>query len=123
MSDPHFIGILRLEPVPTDASGNTLVVASKSFAFFDSDGVEWVTTQGDVTDGASIPGWLKWIAGRSFETPYLPAAVLHDVYCKNKSRTWQATDRMFFQAMTTNGVNEIKAFLMWQAVRIGGPHW
>jgi len=123
MSDPHFVGILRLESDDSDPSGNTLVVASKHFAFYDDDGLAWEAKPGDKTDGASIPWLFKPIVGRSFQTPYLSAAVLHDIYCKSKVRTWQATDEMFYEAMITNGVNFVKAGAMWSAVYSFGPHW
>ena len=123
MPDPHFVGLLQLEPDPTDKTEQMLVVVSESFPFFDTHGMEWTADKGAVTDGASIPGLLKPIIGKSFQTPYLPAAVLHDIYCKNKSRSWRQTDSMFYEAMITNGVNILKAATMWAAVYVFGPHW
>ena len=123
MSDPHFVGILRLEPDTSDPTGLTLVVASKSFAFFDSKGTEWEARPGDITDGASIPAIFKPLIGQSFNEFYLEPATLHDIYCKNKTRTWLATDAMFYEALVTKGVSRPRAWIMYLAVVIGGPHW
>lgn len=121
--DPRFVGILELGPNPADKTGNTLIVMSANFAFYDDDGLVWEAKKGATTDGASIPRPLKWIIGRSFDTPYLPAAVLHDIYCQSKEHTWQQTAEMFFEAMVTNGVSRHKAAIMWAAVYAFGPHW
>ena len=93
------------------------------FSFLDSNGALWTAHKGDVTNGASIPSTLKIIVGGSYQTPYLIAAVLHDVYCTSKARSWQDTDQMFYEAMRTNGVDRFKAFAMYLAVYTFGPHW
>ena len=121
MPDPHFVGILKMEANPANA--NTLIVASRSFAFYDDDGVEWDADRGAVTDGASIPTILKPFVGRSFETPYISAAVLHDVYCQAKTRTWRKTAEMFKEALICSGVSRPRAYLFWLAVYLYGPHW
>ena len=116
--DPHFTGTLSL----SNGKPGTLVV-DHEFHFYDSEGTDWVVHQGDITNGASIPKILKPIVGQSFQETYLPASVLHDVYCVSRTRTWQKTARMFYQAMTTNGVPWYKAYPMYLAVISFGPHW
>lgn len=116
--DPHFIGTLSLH----QGTGDNLVV-DHDFGFYDSEGLLWQVHQGDITNGASIPSILKPIVGQSFQETYLKAAVLHDVYCVSKVRSWQQTARMFYQAMTTNGVPWYKAYPMYLAVVSFGPHW
>jgi hypothetical protein len=115
MSDPHFYGILRLD--------ENSVVVSRTFGFIDSHKVNWAAPQGSMTDGASIPGIAKLVIGGSFQEPYLRAAVLHDIYCKSRVRSWQNTAKMFYEAMITAGTNIIKAQAMYWAVYLGGPHW
>ena len=119
MADPRFIGTLILHN-PSDVKKMTV---GKDFSFEDSRGILWTVHKGDVTDGASIPNQLKLFIGGSYQTPYLKAAILHDVYCQNKTHSWQDTDRMFYEAMRTNGVGRTKATLMWLAVYTFGPHW
>jgi len=126
--DAHFIGVLRLSPDPANPNV-TLIVDSKTFAFIDKHGVRWDSKRGDVVGGAHIPMLLKPIVGHSFQEPYLRAATLHDIYCdksipdRGRSRTWQATHRMFYDAMIVSGVNIARAFIMWSAVYTFGPKW
>ena len=120
MTAPRFIGDLELSLDPADPKS---MLVSKEFSFMDSTGLLWYAHVGDVTNGASIPRQLKIIVGGSYQTPYLIASVLHDRYTRNKSRTWQSTDNMFYEAMRTNGVNRFKAYAMFLAVYTFGPHW
>lgn len=119
MSDPFFVGIPIL--IPTEITGQLMV--RRKFAFYDSRGVKWTAEEGSIVDGASIPSALKPLLGHSFETPFLAAAVLHDIYCQSKTRSRKETNDMFLEALITNGVNWIKAYLMWAAVAAFGPRW
>lgn len=119
MSDPFFVGIPIL--IPTETPGKLMV--KRKFAFYDSHSLLWRAEEGAIVDGASIPGILKPVLGGSFETPYLGAAVLHDIYCQSRARSKADTDRMFYEAMVTNGVSKWKAALFWAGVRIGGQRW
>ena len=122
--DPFFVGVLRLAPDELDPA--LLVVQSKTFAFYDRDGVIWRANAGDIVGGAHIPGVLKPLFGRSFQEPTLRAAVLHDIYCASKVRTWRATTTMFYWALITSGVSVTKSHLMWAGVYayyLFGPHW
>ena len=120
MTAPRFIGDLELGIDPADPKS---MLVAKEFSFEDSTGLFWYAHVGDVTNGASIPRQFKIIVGGSYQTPYLIASVLHDIYCSNKSRTWQATDKMFLEALRTNGVSKIKSYSMFLAVWFFGPHW
>ena len=124
MSDPRFVGVLDLvsKVSPFAGSGGTMELKD-DFSFIDSYGIIWIAHKGDVVDGASIPKLFKLVIGGSFQSSYLPAAVLHDVYCGTKSRSQHDTSRMFREALITNGVNRIKAYAMWFAVYRFGPQW
>ena len=121
MPDPHFVGILDMEPNPADA--NTLRVKSKGFAFYDEKGTDWDAAEGEITDGASIPSLLKPIIGHSFDSLYLPAAVLHDLACQQRIRSWRSCAEMLREALVTSGISRPRAFAMWAAVYVFGPHW
>ena len=122
-NDPFYVGLLILLRDPTDTTGRRLIVASDDFGFVDDDGVLWSAARYDTTDGASIPAYLKPLVGYSFEEPYLKASVLHDRYCRLKTRTWQSTAKMFRLGLETSGVSRPRAFAMWSAVYSFGPHW
>jgi len=128
MADPRFVGVLSLSPYsgPSPYTGYDATIAmsvDNDFSFIDSTRYVWTVHKGDVTDGANIPRLLKPIIGHGFQEPYMPAAVLHDIYCRSKVRSWQATHWMFREAMLTNGVNILRATYMWAAVFAFGPHW
>lgn len=78
-----------------------------------------------MTDGATIPDLFKPIIGESFESDFLPAAVIHDHYTDrvHRVRSWRDTARVFYQAMLVKGVNVVKAKTMYFAVYAFGPHW
>jgi hypothetical protein len=113
MADPRFIGTLSLKLADSDPK---MMQLKHDFSFIDSGGVIWTAKKGDMVGGTHIPKFLKIIIGYSYQQPYLPAAVLHDVYCNNKSRPWRQTDLMFYQAMLTNGMGQIKALTFYVAV-------
>ncbi len=121
MNDAHFIGVLRLGESTVDPT--QLEVESKKFAFVDKRGVRWEAHPGDLAGGAHIPWYVKPILGGSYQEPYLRAAVLHDIYCRSKVRSWQDTHNMFYWAMIVSGVNVVKARIMWSAVWVFGPKW
>jgi uncharacterized protein DUF1353 len=121
-ADPRFVGVCSLSPYTgpdpyyqgEDAVSCMQVTAD--FGFIDKYGVTWMAHKGDLTDGANLPEWSEWLIGGSFDSPYLAAAVLHDVWCRNKQRSWRDTDEMFREAMVVNGVSEPKAYAMYMAV-------
>ena len=118
--DSHYIGSLRLGPSAMDP---TQLEVKENFSFIDRHGIEWKARPGDLTGGAHIPWYFKPIIGHSFQEPYLSAATLHNIYCRNKTRSWQDTYAMFLSAMIVSGVNVVKARAMWLAVVLFGPHW
>lgn len=93
------------------------------FRYVDDKGLEWNVPAGYVTDGASIPQFLWGVAGGPFSGKYRKAAVVHDVYCDNRARSWEATHLMFWQAMLCAGVGEGKAEMLYRAVYLHGPRW
>jgi hypothetical protein len=118
---PHFTGTLVLTPLQPDDGRHFQLV--EPYGFVATDGQSWPVPKGAVTDGASIP-WYLWSAiGGPFEGKYRSAAVVHDYYCDVRVRTWQATDRMFYEGMIAAGVDDMQARIMYAAVRQFGPHW
>lgn len=95
----------------------------EDFSFVDSRGETWTAHAKDITDGASVPWFSQPIVGKPFDRPYLGPSVLHDMYCRDKTRSKWATDRMFYEAMICNGVPKWKAASMWAAVYAFGKWW
>lgn len=93
------------------------------YSYIDGRGETWDVPAGAKVDGASIPAPLWSAIGGPFEGKYRNASVIHDYYCDTKSRHWEATHRVFYEAMLANGVERKLAQLMFYAVYRFGPRW
>jgi hypothetical protein len=90
--------------------------------FIDPSGRRWEVPAGVETDGASIPRVL-WVSHPPFTGRYRAAAVIHDHYCRAKSRDWKDTHQAFYFAMRAAGVDDRTAKTMYAAVYHFGPRW
>lgn len=93
------------------------------FAFKGPDCKVWPVPKGAIVDGASIPKIFWSVIGGPFEGRYRDASVVHDYYCKVQSEPSDEVHEMFYNAMLANGVDSIKAGLMFYAVSWYGPRW
>lgn len=112
--------VLFLEPKTAEDRSVQLL---EDFGFKDSKGVEWLVPAGTTSDGASIP-WSLWsFIGGPFDGPYRDAAVIHDYYCIQRTRTWEDVHKMFLEASLRRGVPESTAQTMYAGILYGGPRW
>jgi hypothetical protein len=118
---PHgvFTGTLKITPVGDGVHWKLL----EPYSYTDPTGKELDAPAGFSTDGASIPRPLWSIVGSPFTGKYVGAAVVHDVGCVNHKYSWQATHRIFYEAMIDLGVDPDYAKLLYYGVRFGGPKW
>jgi hypothetical protein len=93
------------------------------FGFVDSRGVHWDVPTGYVSNGASIPPTLWPVVGGPLDGPYRDAAVIHDYYCDQRTRTDDDTHRMFYEAAVARGTSENIASTMYMGIIFGGPKW
>jgi hypothetical protein len=119
----RFIGNLNLHVSERD--GKALYTLLDDFGYVDPNGKRWQAKLGLETDGATIPPVFWPIVGHPFEGLYVKAAVIHDYYCleQHRYREWEKVHHVFHEGMITNGVNSIKAALMFYAVWRFGPRW
>lgn len=118
----HFFDLpIALENVP-NGQGKPFRL-TKELRFEDPTGTLWSVPQGGYTDGASIPWLFQIIVGDNYSGPYFPAAVIHDFYCCVQSHLAIDTHRNFYYGMLANGTPQWQAWLMYTAVRVGGPDW
>lgn len=115
----HFVGVVKT--LWNDDGRNMTLL--EDFSYVDPEGVEWKAPKGLLTDGASIPREAWTIIGGPFEGPYRLAAVVHDAACNRKDRSWESVHEMFYQAMLTAHVDQVKAKIMYAAVYHFGPRW
>jgi hypothetical protein len=74
------------------------------------------------TDGASVPKFF-WFYYAPFTGNYRNAAVIHDYLCDTKITTWEATHKIFYNAMRAADVTENDAKILYAAVYYFGPRW
>jgi hypothetical protein len=115
----HYVGELVVAPLD-DGVHMRLV---QPFGYVDSLGRRWEVPAEWVVDGASIPSPLWSIIGSPWTGKYRNASVVHDYFCDTKSRGWEHTHRVFYEAMLTSGVELRLAKLMYFAVYRFGPRW
>lgn len=115
----HFNGELVLKPM----SDGRFMELFAPYSYVDGQGEPWDVPAGAKVDGASIPKPLWSTIGGPFEGKYRNASVIHDYYCDTKTRSWEATHRVFYEAMLANGVDLKLAQLMFYAVYRFGPRW
>lgn len=127
MASPgEYFGDFLSEPslkVKNNDEGRPTFILLDTFLFKDPNGFEWSTPKGWEVDGASIPKFAWSIVGGPLSGKYLHASIIHDRYCDTKERTAHDTHRNFYYGMKANGVSDIKANIMYWAVRTFGPSW
>lgn len=93
------------------------------YSYTDPAGEIWTVPTDTIVDGASIPQLFWSVIGGPLEGKYRNASVVHDFYCDEKTRPWEAVHRVFFDAMLESGVDELQAKVMYYAVYVFGPRW
>lgn len=125
MSNNSFNGIVQAEfivpPKPDDNFRDMKLLAP--FSYKDERGVVWEAPAGYVTNGASVPWGLWNIVGGPYDGPYRDAAVLHDYYTDTKTRSWEDTHRMYYEASVARGVSENRASIMYAGLLVGADRW
>lgn len=74
--------------------------------------------EGFLTDLASIPRAVQWLI--PVNGPHRRAAILHDYLFVIQDRDRASVDRLFVQAMESDGVGWLTRRTMYAAVRAGG---
>jgi len=116
-----FIGDLTLKEIAGHDDSSFQLV--QDFSFIDNKTKLWTAPKGVVVNGASIPKFFWNIVGGPWSGKYRKASVIHDHFCKVKSREWRKVHRVFFDAMIASGVSRNKAKVMYYAVYRFGPRW
>lgn len=114
-----FRGQFHLEEIP----GSALKRLKHDFGYVDPYGIGWEAPANMQTDGASIPLLAQVLVGTPFRPEYIKSSVIHDRYCHHRVRTWEATHRMFYNALISEGVPRNKALSMYYGVLSFGPKW
>lgn len=124
---------IQLENSPVLIAGRDLTFfpLAADLKFVDVAQETWVAPKGTLTDGASIPTVLIPVVGDPRDPKVVNAAAMHDAYCgigneageKYRTKSWQATHRLFYDSLIAGGTPDLKAKIMYAAVWMGGPRW
>ena len=104
------------------SDGRTVQLA-EYFGFCDSRGREWWGYAGDIANGTSYPRPLWSLSGGPWSTRSRWAALIHDIFCERRSRTWQDTHRMYGEAALVAGVDKVRATFEFNMIWQVGPRW
>lgn len=115
----RFEGVPVVELLP---DGINIKLRSE-LTFYDPQEVRWSVPPDAVVDGASIPSAFWTVVGSPLTGRYRDASIIHDWFCDKRTRTWQATHRVFYDAMIVSGVDPFQAKVMYYGVLWRGPRW
>lgn len=73
-----------------------------------------------VFDGASIPAAAWQMIFTPFHPQVMGPALVHDWLYHNHQTSREQADEIFNELLLANGVDSLKAFAIFQAVRVGG---
>ena len=101
-----------------DQSGGDFMLLKK-LVFIDSEGKEWITPAGFVSDLSSIPRWLRWAVPK---TILGKAPFLHDLnYRQNPYKiTRKKADQLYYQGAIDEGMKKWRAGVLYRGLRLGG---
>lgn len=116
----RFTGPLRLEGIQGDQ--RSLRVLS-DFGYVGPMGKRWMVPRGTIVNGASIPRALWPLAGSPWVGFHRNASVIHDYFWVVRSRTWQETHTVFYQAMRASGASSFEAHAKFWPVWFGSERW
>ena len=118
----HFVGTVSVTWLSHDGADRDMQLNS-DFTFVDDAGLAWTAEKGAKINGASIPRIFWSSFGDPFIGDYRRASVVHDYYCDVRTRSSDATHRMFYEACLAGGVSQRRAKTMYTAVKTFGPSW
>ena len=99
---------------------NDIYYLSANFKKNESYGIQ--INKGYNWNGANIPRFLWRVVGSQYNPEFLPASMVHDWLCENKSfivkNGVQISSDIFKDILLLYGVNKLKAWIMASAVRM-----
>ncbi len=117
-----FEGRVVLEPVGDDPFV-PLYRLGEQLVFRQGNGTEWISPAGVILDGRSVPTLFVKVFGHPFEGSFRKSAVSYDYTVRRKQVSWEAAQRMFYEALRAEGVVESDAKVMYLLLSGSGTRW
>lgn len=118
----RFEGEVAMEAIGDDPFVPSFRLTEK-LVFLQSDGTQWVSPPDAVVDGRSMPTLFMQLIGHPFESTFKKSAVSYDYAVKTKQHTWEEAQRMFYEALLTEGVAQAEAKVMYLLLSGSGTRW
>lgn len=113
---------LAAEPYAVTFSKSSAEVIESGGVFFEEYG--FVLPEGYVSDGASIPGCLRWLLGDPMQKPRVFAAIVHDWLYDSHIVSRKRADQIYMELCVRYGFPRYKAVFEYHFIRwFGGGHW
>ena len=91
--------------------------------FEEADGEVWVTPSNAILDGRSVPLLFNKLIGNPFDLEFRKTAITYDFAVKSKFHPWKSAQRMFYDGAVTEGVDPVKAKVMYTLLSASGSRW
>lgn len=108
-------GKLRMEYI----EGTVEYMLLSRLVWIDPDGKRWELNPGQISDGHSIPWYLRSIGGSPFATKYPKSSWFHDDWCRTGIIPRKEADQNYILIMKEEGANKFQQKRNWLGVRIG----
>lgn len=91
---------------------------------FEIDGHELTIPKGYISDGMSCPRWCWPIISPQYDPKTLVPSIKHDFLYDTKVVSRERADEFYREDLVAHGVGTVKAWVIYESVRIGGfSHW
>ena len=88
-----------------------------------ADGAVWITPSNAILDGRSVPLLFNKLIGNPFSLDFRKTAITYDFAVKSKFHAWKRAQRMFYYGAVTEGVDPVKAKVMYTLLSASGSRW
>ena len=118
----RFVGSGQIEQVKDDPFVAHFRLLDE-LRYEESDGQVWVTPSNAILDGRSVPLLFNKLIGNPFELDFPKTAITYDYAVKSKFHSWKSAQRMFYDGALTEGVDPVKAKIMYTLLSASGSRW
>ena len=122
LTDSKFVGSGQIEKLDDDSFVPHFRLIDE-LGFEQADGEVWVTPSNAIVDGRSVPLLFNKLIGNPFDLDFRKTAITYDFAVKSKFHPWKSAQRMFYDGAVTEGVDPVKAKVMYTLLSASGSRW
>ena len=122
LTDSKFVGSGQIEKLDDDSFVTHFRLIGE-LRFEQADGEVWVTPSNAIVDGRSVPLLFNKLIGNPFDLDFRKTAITYDFAVKSKFHPWKSAQRMFYDGAVTEGVDPVKAKVMYTLLSASGSRW